>query len=149
VGDTAFKYGQRRVALGGRNGFGNQAPAGVSDPAHEHEVVVQLERLERPRAALDVQELARQHTPTAIAALSNPGERVQAAQVLLDRAWGRPAQAIAADAKTPPLATLHLIAAQAVSRAVVLEHQTAALYPAAAEPQQQTFDLLSVPLPLE
>jgi hypothetical protein len=102
-----------------------------------------------------VQELARAHTPTAIAALvaalSNPRERVQAAQVLLDRGWGRPVQAIAADAKAPPLATLHLIAATAVSRAMLLEHQTAALDPAAvaAEPQQQTFDLLSAPLPLE
>ena len=50
----------------------------------------------RPKAALDVQALARQHTPAAIAALvaalKNERERVPAAQALLDRAWGKPLQ---------------------------------------------------------
>jgi hypothetical protein len=45
-----------------------------------------------------VQALAREHTPTAIAALvaalSNERERVPAAVALLDRGWGKPAQAI-------------------------------------------------------
>src|SRR5262249_12321043 len=48
----------------------------------------------RPRAALDVQALAREHTPDAIralvAALDSPKERVAAAVALLDRGWGRP-----------------------------------------------------------
>jgi hypothetical protein len=50
----------------------------------------------RPKG--DVQALAREHTPTAIAALvaalSNERERVPAAVALLDRGWGKPAQAI-------------------------------------------------------
>src|SRR5215510_11563187 len=59
----------------------------------------------RPKAALDVQELARAHTPDAIralvAALDSPRERVAAATALLDRAWGRPVQAIAGDQDAP------------------------------------------------
>ena len=59
----------------------------------------------RPRAALDVQELARAHTPEAIralvAALDSPRERVNAACALLDRGWGRPALPIAADRDQP------------------------------------------------
>ena len=50
----------------------------------------------RPKTAFDAQALARQHTPTAIAALvaalANKGERVSAAQALLDRGWGKPMQ---------------------------------------------------------
>jgi hypothetical protein len=49
----------------------------------------------RPRAALDVQALAREHTPQAIAtlvkALDNERLCVSAAVHLLDRAWGKPA----------------------------------------------------------
>ena len=52
----------------------------------------------RPKAALDIQALARAHTPDAIpalvAALANPSERVAAAVALLDRGWGKPIQAI-------------------------------------------------------
>ena len=65
----------------------------------------------RPRAALDIQALARQHTPDAIAALvaalANPRERVGAAAcALLDRAWGRRTTAgfIAGDADSAPIA---------------------------------------------
>ena len=66
----------------------------------------------RPRAALDVQELARQHTPDAIAALvaalASPRERVSAAVALLDRGWGKPAQHIGGDAEAPPVSiTFH------------------------------------------
>jgi HEAT repeat protein len=46
----------------------------------------------------DVQALAREHTPEAIAALvaalGNQRERVSAAVALLDRGWGKPTQAI-------------------------------------------------------
>lgn len=59
----------------------------------------------RPKAALDVQELARAHTPDAInalvAALANPRERVSAAVALLDRGWGKPTQPLAGDRNAP------------------------------------------------
>ena len=59
----------------------------------------------RPKALADVVELARTHTPAAInalaAALSNPRERVAAATVLLDRAWGKAAQVIVGDDERP------------------------------------------------
>jgi hypothetical protein len=62
----------------------------------------------RPKAALDVQELARAHTPDAInalvAALANPRERVSAAVALLDRGWGKPTQPLAGYRNAPPLA---------------------------------------------
>src|SRR5262249_23670060 len=54
----------------------------------------------RPKKHRDfnVEALARQHTPEAIAALvaalEVPRERVAAAQVLLDRGWGRPRQSL-------------------------------------------------------
>jgi hypothetical protein len=52
----------------------------------------------RPRAAHNVQELARQHAPKAIETLAEiaekgtPGARVSAAIALLDRAYGKPPQ---------------------------------------------------------
>jgi len=61
----------------------------------------------RPKAALDIQALARQHTPEAIQALvdalANPRERVSAAVALLDRGWGKPTQPLAGDADAAPL----------------------------------------------
>src|SRR5215471_688117 len=55
----------------------------------------------RPRAALDVQALAREHTPQAIAtlvkALDDDRLCVSAAVHLLDRAWGRPAPSLDLD----------------------------------------------------
>ena len=62
----------------------------------------------RPKAALDIQALARRHTPDAIAALvaalANPRERVSAAVALLDRGWGKPTQPLAGDRDAAPLA---------------------------------------------
>jgi hypothetical protein len=59
----------------------------------------------RPKALHDVVELARTHTPAAIAALvdalNNPRERVAAATVLLDRAWGRAPQVVVGDEERP------------------------------------------------
>lgn len=67
----------------------------------------------RPKAALDVQALARRHTEPAIRALiealRDPRLKVQAAQALLDRGWGKPAQTIHAQSEAT---VLHLIAAQ-------------------------------------
>jgi hypothetical protein len=65
-----------------------------------------------------VQELARAHTEDAIralvAALQNPRERVSAAAILLDRAWGKPLQPVEANDQTS-LSVMHLAAARAVS----------------------------------
>lgn len=60
----------------------------------------------RPKESALVKSLARAHTEVAIATLASilgdsdakPGERVAAANALLDRAWGKPAQAIVGDA---------------------------------------------------
>ena len=52
----------------------------------------------RPKSILDMQELARKHTPEAItalvAALKVPTTRVPAAVALLDRGWGKAAQVV-------------------------------------------------------
>lgn len=62
------------------------------------------------KAPIDIRSLARAHTDRALQVLAGiMGEpraphsaRVQAAQVLLDRGWGKPAQAIAgADGEGP------------------------------------------------
>ena len=64
----------------------------------------------RPRAALDVQALARERTPAAIErlaeALNDPDSRVavSAAVALLDRGWGRPAQYVLGDEPAAPVA---------------------------------------------
>jgi hypothetical protein len=69
----------------------------------------------RPKAALDVQELARTHTTAAIRALarglSDPKQYVAAANALLDRAYGRPAQRIETDGPQS-ITILHLVAAR-------------------------------------
>jgi hypothetical protein len=59
----------------------------------------------RPTKNRTIEELAREHTPAAIAALvaalENPRERVPAATELLNRAWGRPKQTIGGDENAP------------------------------------------------
>jgi hypothetical protein len=61
----------------------------------------------RPKKNRTIEELAREHTPAAIAALvaalANPRERVPAATELLNRAWGRPKQPISGDENAPLL----------------------------------------------
>ena len=67
----------------------------------------------RPKVVREVQELARQHTPDVINALvevcntavRHPSARVAAAIALLDRAYGKPAQTIAAE--VPPRSIKH------------------------------------------
>ena len=59
----------------------------------------------RPKALIEVIELARKHTPEAIAALASimnnkeamDSARVKAAEVLLDRGWGKAPQHITID----------------------------------------------------
>jgi sulfite reductase beta subunit-like hemoprotein len=53
----------------------------------------------RPKALIEVQDLAREHTPAAISALvqivtsgESDAARVAAASVILDRGWGKAAQ---------------------------------------------------------
>jgi len=58
----------------------------------------------RPKGLGDIREIARAHTATAIDTLvsvledakANPSARVSAANALLDRGWGRPAQTLRA-----------------------------------------------------
>jgi len=64
----------------------------------------------RPKAVAEVRELARQHTPEAIAALAkvmsdgtSEAARVAAATAMLDRGWGKPTQPIAGDDEAGPV----------------------------------------------
>ena len=61
----------------------------------------------RPKKDRTIEELAKEHTPAAIAALvaalKVPRERVAAAAELLNRAWGRPKQPITGDENAPLL----------------------------------------------
>ena len=64
----------------------------------------------RPGGVAEVRELARTHTADAIACLvqemtngDTSHARIAAANAILDRAWGRPTQAIAGDAEAPPV----------------------------------------------
>jgi hypothetical protein len=60
-------------------------------------------------ALLDVREAAKEYTPAALKTLANimnnekapPSARVQAAALLLDRAWGKPMQPVSGDSDTP------------------------------------------------
>ena len=65
----------------------------------------------RPAALTEVRELAREHTPLAIATLVRIAEkgrseqaRIAASTALLDRAWGRPTQPISGDDEMPAVA---------------------------------------------
>ena len=77
--------------------FGRPATRGSFKPGHAPVTPG------RPKVRRDVEALARQDTPEAIealrAALKVPRERVAAAQVLLDRGWGKPAQSLAIGAQ--------------------------------------------------
>jgi hypothetical protein len=96
----------------------------------------------RPKAAFDVQALARQHTEqavrTLVEALRDPRLKVQAAQALLDRGWGRPPQTIQTEGQTS-IALLHLVAAQTLSRELHTE-----LY-VSPEPQPSVIDQTALP----
>lgn len=62
------------------------------------------------KAPLNIRSLARQHTEAAIKTLHTvmhqkdapPAARVQAAQALLDRGWGKPTQHVEADITVNP-----------------------------------------------
>jgi hypothetical protein len=102
----------------------------------------------RPKAALDVQALAREHTTAAIRtlveALRDPKLKVAAAQALLDRGWGKPTVQIHAQSEAT---VLHLLAAQTVGDALLAElgdvRPTASAEPLTIE------ELAALPPPLE
>jgi hypothetical protein len=75
----------------------------------------------RPKSALNVQELARAHTKDAIRALvrglNDPKHYVHAAQVLLERGWGKPVQPVQ-DEGQKSIGVLHLVAAREVSEEI-------------------------------
>jgi hypothetical protein len=106
----------------------------------------------RPKAALDVQALARQHTAAAIQtlveALTDPRLKVQAAEALLNRGWGRPVQPLRDENSNTP-AALHLAAAQLVSRELVLELASQPARATAEPPQTKVIDLALIPPPTE
>lgn len=64
----------------------------------------------RPKIIAEMRELARRHTPDAIARLAAEmmggdcsAARIAAANALLDRAWGRPTQPLAGDESMDPI----------------------------------------------
>ena len=104
----------------------------------------------RPKAALDVQALAREHTVAAIqtlvGALKDPKLKVQAAEALLNRGWGKPLQPLRDESGNTPT-VLHLTAAQLVSRELILELESQPA-PVTAQPTQpKVADLALIPPP--
>ena len=104
----------------------------------------------RPRAVVNVQELARTYTEEAIRtlveALDDPKLKVQAACALLDRGWGKPLQPLRDESGNTPVVQ-HLLAAQAISRELVLE---LASQPAPTTTRPcQVVDLALIPPPTE
>lgn len=89
----------------------------------------------RPKASYLVSDLAKQHTPEALATLvevmqdkaAPAAARVSAAEAVLNRAWGRPVQAIDARVETVDFATMHLSALQALARVGTAEEVPAGI----------------------
>jgi hypothetical protein len=106
----------------------------------------------RPKAALDVQALAREHTAAAIEtlvqALKDPRLKVQAAEALLNRGWGKPLQPLR-DENGDTNTVLHLTAAHAVSRELVLELASGPATSAVQPTQPKVIDLALIPPPTE
>jgi hypothetical protein len=80
----------------------------------------------RPKVYKDIQELAKVHTPAAIAALvlslQDERTRVPAAVALLDRGWGKPSQSL--DINSNSTIELHLVAARAISQTLIDQQST-------------------------
>ena len=112
----------------------------------------------RPPARIDIAALARVHGPrcieVAVELLDDPDSRIRlgALVALLDRGFGRPVQAIAADPNTAPIA-MHLLAAQLVSTELVAtfgEHTIAGhAEPSTGPAGSKVVDLLTQPPPTE
>ena len=101
--------------------------------------------------------MCREHAPEAVAALvkalSNPRERVQAAEALLNRGFGRAPQVIeGVDGQPISLLALHLVAATASSAELMSELATRDGRPRqqpVIEGEAEPVDLLNAPPPLE
>jgi hypothetical protein len=101
---------------------------------------------------LDIAALARSKAPQAIAALEraldDPKHYVAAAIALLDRGFGRPAQAITATDNTQSITFQHLVAARAFSDELARERAAAENAPTIsgrAEPRLSIEEMLSRP----
>ena len=74
----------------------------------------------RPKSDITLRDLAREHTAAALAALvealTDPKTRVQAAQALLDRGYGRAAQVVAGDADGGPVQQETVIRVEYIGR---------------------------------
>jgi hypothetical protein len=96
----------------------------------------------RPKAYKDIQELAKVHTPAAIAALvlslQDERTRVPAAVALLDRGWGKPSQSL--DINSNSTIELHLVAARAISATLIEQQST---------PTIETIESTSTDIPTE
>jgi hypothetical protein len=99
----------------------------------------------RSKTQVDIQTLAQQHGPAAIATLAqalksrNERVRVAAAAILLDRGYGKAPQSLSVETQTP-LGLLHLAAATAFSR----ELQAELSIPAAASTEPQSTQPLTI-----
>ena len=95
----------------------------------------------RPKAAIDIGALARQHAPAAIAALARGLRDAKhypyCATALLDRGFGKPAQHVSTETNGQ-LTVLHLMAA----RAIAAELPTIEAKP---EPEKRSGLHLSIP----
>jgi hypothetical protein len=105
MADGPLQTAQKQHRLGGATGKG-WTPGQSGNPRG------------RPRADYDIARMCREHAPAAVAALvrglSDPRNYTHAAEVLLNRGFGRPAQSLSIE--TRHTATqLHLVAAQGTS----------------------------------
>lgn len=99
----------------------------------------------RPAAVKEVRDLARQHTPAAIARLAelmndnNPTVALAAIDQLLNRGYGKPMQAVDVETRTYDMSQLYLLAAQRANADAHLRDQQivdvtpSALAPSAAD----------------
>jgi hypothetical protein len=90
--------------------------------------------------------MCREHAPeavaTLVAALRDPRHKVAAAEALLNRGFGKPAQSVSIESHTTAL-QLHLLAARGVSTELL---QELGLTTAPAVPQPQITDLTATPI---
>ena len=85
----------------------------------------------RPRAKIDIQLHAREHTAAAlnalVEALDDPKTKVAAATELLNRAWGKPVQPVDGNAAVSDHWSLHLVAARTIAQELRTERETLAI----------------------
>ena len=78
----------------------------------------------RPKETFSLYKLAQSHAPAALQTLvaalkdSNARNRITAASIILDRAYGKAPQAVSFEGQAPQLLLLHLEAAKAVGLAL-------------------------------